>query len=333
MIQSPSSRSAGLQARQRSPGSPKGLRYIPFIAALLLLVSAVASAQPAERSGVLLLAHGGAKEWNERVTALAASVADEQPVEVAFGMASKASIQSGIEKLAARGVTNIVAVPLFVSSHSSVITSTQYLLGLRETMPADLKIFAKMSHGPGGEHARHGADAATADDNMTPVKSPVPIRMTEALNHHPLVGAILLDRAKAISTDPASEAVVLVAHGPVPETDNNRWLADMKVLADQMKGASSYASIDYLTVRDDAPKPMKEQATAELRSVVQKRLDEKRRVLIVPLLMSFGGVERGVRQRLEGLDYVMAPQGLMPDARLAEWVRAMASGRQVPSGK
>lgn len=295
------------------------------LAAILLLVATVAAGQSAEKSGVLLLAHGGAKEWNERVAAMASAIATEQPIEVAFGMASKATIQSGIDKLVARGVTNIVAVPLFVSSHSSVITSTQYLLGLRETMPADLKIFAKMRHGAGGEHADHSAGAASAEDNLKPATSPVPIRMTDALNHHPLVGAILLDRAKAISTEPSQEAVVLVAHGPVPEEDNHRWLADMKVLAEQMTTSSSYASIDYLTVRDDAPKAMRDQAAAELRALVQKRIDEKRRVLIVPLLLSFGGIERGVKQRLEGLDYVMAPQGLMPDDRLVAWVRAMLS--------
>lgn len=303
-------------------------RFSLGVAVGLLLSAAATFAQPTDKSGVLLLAHGGAKEWNERVTAMASTIAMEQPVEVAFGMASKATIQSGIDKLVARGVTNIVAVPLFVSSHSSVITSTQYLLGLREAMPADLKVFAKMRHGAGGEHAEH--TAATAEDNLKPVTSSVPIRMTDALNHHPLVGAILLDRAKSISTAPAQEAVILVAHGPVPEEDNNRWLADMKVLADQMATSSAYASIDYLTVRDDAPEPMRGQAAAELRALVQKQIDEKRPVLIVPLLMSFGGIERGVKKRLEGLDYVMAAQGLMPDDRLVAWVRAMTS---VPPGK
>lgn len=304
------------------------------VSAAVLLASALVSAQPPDRPGVLLLAHGGAKEWNARVASLAENIAGEQPIEVALGMASKATMQAGIDKLVARGVTSIVAVPLFVSSHSSVITSTAYLLGLRSDMPADLKIFAKMSHGPGGEHdhLRQGSggqagDASAGEDNLEPVKAPVPIRMTEALNDHPLVGEILADRAKAISTDPAQEAVVLVAHGPVPEEDNHRWLEDMKALAEQMKASSSYASIDYLTVRDDAPKPIRDRAAAELRALVQERIDAKRRVLIVPLLLSFGGIERGLRERLEGLDYVMAPQGLMPDDRLVTWVRAMASGR------
>jgi hypothetical protein len=44
-------------------------------------------------------------------------------------------------------------------------------------------------------------------------------------------------------------------------------------------------------------------------------------VLIVPLLLSYGGIEKGIRQRLDGLDYVMAQRALMPDDRLREWVR------------
>jgi hypothetical protein len=48
---------------------------------------------------------------------------------------------------------------------------------------------------------------------------------------------------------------------------------------------------------------------------------------VVPLLISFGGIERGVRQRLEGLDYSMAASALMPDDRLVSWVLAMADSR------
>ena len=62
-------------------------------------------------------------------------------------MATRANIQTAVNALTARGVTEIVAVPLFVSSHSSVVTSTQYLLGLRAEAPAELAAFAKMSHG------------------------------------------------------------------------------------------------------------------------------------------------------------------------------------------
>jgi hypothetical protein len=43
---------------------------------------------------------------------------------------------------------------------------------------------------------------------------------------------------------------------------------------------------------------------------------------IVPVLLSFGGIEQGIRKRLDGLDYLMAPQAIMPDVRLVDWIAA-----------
>ena len=40
--------------------------------------------------------------------------------------------------------------------------------------------------------------------------------------------------------------------------------------------------------------------------------------------MSFGGIEQGVRRRLEGLEYTMSEQALMPDDRILQWVLASA---------
>lgn len=277
--------------------------------------------QPAGKVGVVLLAHGGQQEWNDRVTAVAKTVDASYPTEVAFGMATRATIQGAIDKLAARGVTEIVAVPLFISSHSSVITSTEYLLGLRADAPADLATFAKMSHGGHGADAAHDAHAAHVDPT-SPVQKTMPIRMTAAFNRHAIIGNILADRAKAISSQPASEAVILVAHGPVPEDDNRKWLEDMAVLAEQVRNAAPFASVDYMTVRDDAGPAIRQAATQELRSKVEAQRALGRRVLIVPHLMSFGGIEQGLRKRLEGLDYTMTAQGLMPDDRIVDWVLA-----------
>ena len=250
------------------------------ISVLGLLVAglslSVHAQQPAPKPGILLLAHGGAAQWNERVNAVAATADQSQPTEVAFGMASRASIQGAIDKLAARGVTEIVAVPLFVSSHSSVITSTEYLLGLRPEAPKDLAIFAKMNHASHGapaavDHSAHGAPAA---DPASPVTTTLKIRMTPALNRHPLIGAIVADRAKSISKTPEKEAVILVAHGPVPDEDNRRWLEDMAVLAQQTQASAPYASVDYMTVRDDAGPAMREAAT---RSCARKSRRRSRR--------------------------------------------------------
>jgi sirohydrochlorin cobaltochelatase len=294
----------------------------------------VAATQP-ERVGVLLLAHGGKPEWNERVHAIASAVDARQPTEVAFGMATRPNIQAAIDRLQARGVTRIVAVPLFVSSHSSVITSTEYLLGLRSEMPPDLKIFARMSHGTGG-HGGHGdgdhgsASHHSPEDNTRPVIARVPISITPALNDHPLVAAILADRAKEISRDPSAEALILVAHGPVPEADNEKWLKDMGELAKSISGQVRFKSSDYLTVRDDAPKPIRDAATEALRELVSRRTAEGSRVLVVPLLLSYGGIEEGIRKRLEGLEYEMARHALIPDDRIVTWVNMMVKEATAP---
>lgn len=332
------------------------MRNKAFIFAWLiawLLLARSSSAEP----GILLLAHGGSAEWNARVGDLVARIDAQRPTEVAFGMATRANIQGAIDRLVARGASEIIAVPLFVSSWSSVITSTEYLLGLRADAPPELMLFANMNHsshgapsgaphtappaarsaeGPshasaGGHH--HGGHVAVHDghaavgDATTPIVSPVPVRMTPALNGHRIVAEILASRALTISRDPAAEAAIIVAHGPNEEDYNQKWLADMRALAEGVAEIVPFASIDYLTLRDDAPAPVRDQATAELRNLVETHLGKERRVLILPLLISLGGIDRGLRERLEGLSYSIPEAALLPDDRLVTWVLAMADGR------
>jgi outer membrane receptor for ferrienterochelin and colicins len=302
---------------------------------------AAAPAAAAAKTGVLLLAHGGSPTWNEQVERIAADVRARYPVEVAFGMATKANIEAAVNRLIAQNVTEIAAVPLFVSSHSSVVTSTAYLLGLRAEAPADLQVFAKMNHGSGAGHDAHvghgdmtnanATSAATAASDLTkPIVSTVPIHMAAALDDHTIVADILLDRARALSTDPTKEVVILVAHGPNGEAENAKWLENMRHLASRMQQIAStataptptpaFASIEVLTVRDDAKDDVRQKATEELRAKVETAKHEGRRALVVPLLLSFGGIETGIRKRLDGLDYVMSPQALLPDPRIARWI-------------
>jgi sirohydrochlorin cobaltochelatase len=307
-----------------------------IILAAIALGVVTSSSAAAQSRGILLLAHGGSAEWNAHVTKLATDVDRTLPTEVAFGMATRANIQSAVDRLRARGATEITAVPLFVSSWSSVITSTEYLLGQRAEAPPELAIYARMNHSApsssgGHDAASHGTSPEPAGhaaaDPKSPIESPVPIRMTRALNDHPLVADILTSRARSISRNPADEAVVIVAHGPVGDDENQRWLSDMASLATRVGQAERFAAVHYLTLRDDAPRPVRDRATAELRGLVTKHLDAGRRVLIVPLLVSFGGIERGLRERLGGLAYAMPAAGLVPDDRLVSWVLAMANER------
>lgn len=296
------------------------LRTTPLILIVALCaVSGMAQRNDA-RTGILLLAHGGKQTWNDEVMKVAAAVEKNAPVEVAFGMASKRNIQRAVDRLAARGVRDIVAVPLFISQHSSVITATEYLLGKRNQAPPELAVFAKMDHGPGSGDSHGSHQSPSAIDPLTPVKTSVPIRMVSALGSHPLVAEILLSRAAELTQGAGNEVVVIVAHGPVSEEENKRWLADIRVLAEHMRAKSKFKRIEYLTVRDDAPEPIRAQATAELRTLVARAVDGENRVLVVPLLLSYGGIEEGLRKRLDGLQYTISKQALLPDERIVSWV-------------
>jgi sirohydrochlorin ferrochelatase len=279
-------------------------------------------------TGILLMAHGGSKDWNDKVKSVAAEVDKETPTEVALGMADPSTLQEGIDKLTARGVTKIVAVPLFVSSHSSVIESTKYLLGLRPDAPEELADF-NMDHAMQNTNGHQTADADAKKTLPQPVKCSLPLRMSPALDRHPIVAEILSDRAAAISRDPARDVLILVAHGPNDDRENAEWLADMAALAKLIAAHTSYARIHYVTLRDDADAPVRDRATAELRKYAQSADAAGYRVLIVPLLLSYGGIENGLRQRLDGIEHTLSPQALLPEPRIAQWV--LESARQSSS--
>ena len=78
---------------------------------LLALSFALAAPGVVEAQGVLLLAHGGRDDWNREVLELASQVDSTLPVEVAFGMANKRTIQDAVERLAERDVTEIQERP------------------------------------------------------------------------------------------------------------------------------------------------------------------------------------------------------------------------------
>ena len=229
-------------------------RLLPALL-FVFLAPGVAGAQ-----GILLLAHGGRADWNQEVLGLAARVSSSVPVEVAFGMANKRTIQEALDRLAEHEVTSVVAVPLFVSSHSSVMRATEYLLGSRDEAPPQMEAFARMA-------ARRESEVDADDSSFdwtTPVEPGVRISVGRALDSHPLVAEILISRALDVSESPEDEVVVVVAHGPSSEADNELWLGNMGTLVGEMRSRTGFARIEHLTVRDDASAPIREQATEEL---------------------------------------------------------------------
>jgi sirohydrochlorin cobaltochelatase len=135
--------------------------------------------------GVLVIAHGSSKpEWVQLVDEAVSRVRLDLPVEIGFlELVPGRAIADAIQSLRRRGVDEIIAVPLFVSSGSTHIEEIGYLLGVisKPRLPFKEK----------------------------PIPLEIPVHYTPAMDGHPLIGEIVTERARKLSQRPEEEVVVL----------------------------------------------------------------------------------------------------------------------------
>jgi len=278
---------------------------------LLLTLGAIGPSIPAAADGigVLVLAHGGSEQWNRVVEDAVAQAQLAHPTQIVFGMGMHAhevhALQRAVDQLEQRGVTRIAVIPLLVSSASEVMRQFQYLLGLRADGPWQEEVKPITIHGS--------------------------LVMTGTLFDDPAsVAYVLHERALELSRNAQEETVLLVAHGPNEEEENRQWLSVMASLAQHIRQHGGFRSVIPVTMRDDAPKPILEEATRQMRALVSQH-SRQGRVLVVPVLLAPGGIEAKIPQRLKGLTYAYNGKTLLPHPKLAQWMaqqveRVSASG-------
>ena len=280
--------------------------------------------------GVLLLAHGGDPSWNADVERLRARVDATIPAETALGMADPKSLQAAVDRLEARGVTRIAAVPLFVQSRSEVLDQTRYALRLADEPSAALKAgyermqaaHAAMPAGdatPGAEHHHHAMSFSTER-----VDAKVPVAMTPALDDDAFVAAILLERAKALSKAPARETVVLVAHGPADDAAVPAWEQALRRLGSAVAAKGKFRASASALLRDDSPPEVRAAAVEALRAAVSRAAADGG-AIVVPVLIARGGIEKKIEKDLAGLSYAWDGETLMPHAGFEKWVLRRAA--------
>ena len=165
--------------------------------------------------GLLVMAHGGGPTWNREVEAMLAPLRGDYHVEIAFGMAESTSLQEGVRKLEAQGPSRIGVVRLFISGESWY-ARTEQILGLRPGAPPRP---AAEAHGGHNDHAGHSMANWRINTNAAFALT------TQGLAEAPEIGAVLAERARALSGDVRQESVLIIAHGPADDAENQRWLA------------------------------------------------------------------------------------------------------------
>lgn len=200
--------------------------------------------------GVLIISHGSRdKAWvsivEEAVSGL--SLGEEIPVVVSFlELVEGRLIQDGINELEHAGITDIIVIPLFVSSGSTHVDEIEYALGAkpepeRETDLALFSVKAKVHYG------------YPIDDD-------------------PDIAVMIWDKLRELSTEPKRETILLVGHGSVYDGFRQRWQKGISSLAGRVSEVSGVAAADYGLLSPDS-----------IRSKVEYWQEQGHEVLVAPL--------------------------------------------------
>ena len=282
------------------------------------LVLVTSGSSSVDRVGILVMAHGGSPEWNEAVEEAAAPLRSLCPITVAFGMAQRGTLKAAIQELETEGVSRIAVVGLFVSPRS-FRHQAEYLLGVREDPPRHF--VGSMAHAP-RQGSSTGSDGAHGNTIPLPIRTEVDLILNRGgLYDSPRMGEILLERVRAQSVSPPRESVLILAHGAGEDAENDRWLARLDQLANQVRDWNSFRAVRVETLREDWEEKRKA-AEERIRYFVTQGDRDEGRVIVVPFRLFGFGPYRDV---LKGLSYAADEMALLPHAGVAEWIREEAA--------
>jgi len=271
----------------------------------VLAAAAPAHAQDSGDFGVLVMAHGGGQAWNSEVQAMLAPVGADYPLEIAFGMADAVSLQAAVSRLEQRGVRRIAVVRLFVSGESWY-ERTEQILGLAPGAPA-----RDPAHDSHDGHQGHSMAFWRLDTAAQFALS------REGLADAPEMGAVLAERVRALSQAPERESVLILAHGPEDDAENERWLALIDARAESVRQAGPFRRVVVETLREDWPEK-RAASEARIRAFVSAASEDGGTAIVIPYRVSGFGPYASV---LEGFTYRADRRGLLPSVQVEHWVR------------
>lgn len=265
---------------------------------------------PAAAVGVIIVAHGGGPEWNAKVMEAASEVRLSGPVGVSFLMGSGAAssrLQDVQSALVKQGARRIVLIPLLVSSFSGHYEQIRYLAGQTDSLDAEMRHHLEMS-------------------GITRGTSGVPVSVAPAIDDAPELAEVILTRALALGTEPESEAVFLVGHGPSETGEYVAWMANLRRVASSVQARGGFRNVMVDLVKDDAPPAVRAEAVMRIRELIELQYAiTGRKVLVVPLLVAPGSISRQkLPADLADLPIRYSGETLLPNPAIARWIEASA---------
>ena len=247
--------------------------------------------------GILALAHGYTDEANQQWMEKFESVSQQYPTGYGLGMAMMNGdhIQKAVDGLEAAGAKTILVLRTETGDVNRLNFHWQYLFGLREeasylTAPR-IQTNAKVIWGP----------------------SPT---------SHPMMGEIMLDYAKGLSTNLSNELVVMMGHGAMTQKENEMDLAIMAEHAQIIKSGGGFADVRFWNVQDDLPADQRAANVTKIRGWITEAKDRGMDVIVVTNALTQSVLVSKLKEDVSGLGAKFSDRGLMQSPRFAEWISA-----------
>lgn len=240
--------------------------------------------------GILIMSHGSRSgEWVRLVDEAVSRVRLPEGVPVVSSFLEIVEgrlLQDGIRVLEGQGVTDIVAVPLFVSSGSTHIDEISYALGVIPRPALQTK--------------------------LVPLTIRAKIHMTNPIDDDPDIARIVYDHVKELSRQPDKEALLLVGHGSAAEGFHQRWRKGLERLALRIKELGGFDEAEAAMLLPD-------QVSSTMKRLLERKPDHD--VVVAPLFLSKGYfTSQVIPTRLEGYAYRYNGRPLLPHPLISVWM-------------
>ncbi|WP_054955662.1 sirohydrochlorin chelatase [Paenibacillus dakarensis] len=239
------------------------------------------------KPGVLVISHGSREAaWvalvDEAVRELSRHV--DIPVSASYlELVPGRLIQDGIYALEDQGVTDMLVIPLFVSSGSTHVDEIAYALGVKA--------------------------APDKETDLEPFEVKARVHFGTPVDDDPDIAVMVWEKVRELSEDPRNEVILLVGHGSRHELFRTRWEKGIHSLARRIADISG-ASADAALL---SPGNVREKA-AEWK-------ERGCEVIVAPLFLSEGYfTEKVIPDRLEGLSCRYSGRTLLPHPLLPQWM-------------
>ena len=244
--------------------------------------------------GLLVLAHGVNGPGDQLLYESMKPLAQEFSVSIAFGMSMMTSghISCALQEIQQNGVERIYVIPLSESPYNTLVRQWRYAFDLEESFSY--------------------ADVSQIKSDKT--------QFLEPINDHRLAREIIYDFAMQISTNPAEETVVLVAHGPIDPADNSKQLRLMRNILEHVQQKGNFYDVIPLSLQDDALPDVRAANVKRLRETIEVNTANNRRVLIITNLMSSDVIQARVERDLKGLSYTFNTNGIIEHPYFVDWI-------------